>query len=108
MNIIEKLGISKNFKRDFGDNIIRHGVKFSDRKHRYSKAEMDLIDNAPEMLDSSIMNTINAQDAVKAITNGDYTKAKEIILIIHARSLMDSKKATGKSWAEIKTLLEEE
>lgn len=91
-DILRKLGITENFKRDNGDNIIRHGIKYSDKKHHYTLPEMILMDVAPEMLEALIL-----------ILNNPSTFPFNYCE--YARTVIE--KATGKSWKEIKELLNE-
>lgn len=88
-SIIDKLGITPGYKREDGDNLIRHGVKYSATKHRYSLKEMLISDAAPAMLEALI-------GVEKVLTEHDIEDCSEI------RSLIES--ATGKSWSWIKAL----
>ena len=96
-NIIEKLGIfSPGYYREFGDNITRRGQKFSDIKHHYSLDEMVVIASAPEMLEALIEDIQMYEFSPGDMhSNSDYVRNKSIV-----------KKATGKTWEEIKQLID--
>ncbi len=105
---MDKLGITKGYKRDDGDNLIRHGVKYSDKKHHYSLEEMLVVDAAPEMLERDIkFREYLFNEIDKYIKMGDTGMVYTLREVWRNFDFTIDEKATSKTCDEIKKIYEE-
>ena len=123
-NILERLDItpspwSKSAIHNILRNAYKHGPDISELHDdgenvpRYTKftgisLDSQLISKSPGLLLDEIKNTKDAEKIITCLDEGDIESIRYFALRILARSIVGQEAAIGKTWQEIKQLLEQE
>ena len=95
--VYEVFGITQDYHRVPGDNIIRHGIKYSDIKHHYNLNEMNIIDASPELLVALVSTVMQIEWAAEV--QGSIGHIEDVyLMMIKAIESADSK---NRPWSEL-------